>query len=293
MRAMEAYPGFTFGADPEMFLQNSYGVLIPASDYLPGTKSEPYAIEGGAVQVDGMAAEFNIDPVDNYNDFTGNITKVIKQIKAMLPKDVTFSPLISARFDEDVWERTPYEDKELGCSPDTNAWTGDFNTMPGLQDDPRLRCVGGHLHVGWTEDALLSDTQHIMNCRDLVKQMDWMLGAWSLQHDKDDVRRKLYGKAGACRYKPYGVEYRVLSNFWVFDARLRLQVWNRMQTAINTMRTMFMPEKVHAGRFKWDLEGDANQVLIESINRSDMNPNLVTKYNFPITSLKVPSEGRY
>lgn len=284
MRALAAYDGFSFGADPEFFLQKN-GVLVPASDYLPGNKAEPHALDKGAVQVDGMAAEFNIEPAKSYDEFTTNIVTVIKQIKGMLPKDVTFSPLISARFDEDVWARAPEEDKELGCSPDTNAWTGDFNEMPGLEDDPRLRCVGGHVHIGWTEDALISDMQHVMNCRDLVKQLDWMLGSWSLAHDNDNVRRKLYGKAGACRYKPYGVEYRVLSNFWVTDARLRLQVWNRMQIAINTMRSMFMPEKVKNGAYKWKMEGDANDILVQSINTSQMNENLKKTYSFPITTL--------
>jgi hypothetical protein len=33
--------------------------------------------------------------------------------------------------------------------------------------------------------------------------------------DKDKERRKLYGKPGAFRPKPYGCEYRVLSNAWV------------------------------------------------------------------------------
>src|SRR3546814_1862742 len=81
-----------------------------------------------------------------------------------------------------------------------------------------------------------------MNCSDLVKQLDWYLGLWSLGKDKDKVRRSLYGKAGACRIKPYGVEYRVLSNFWIKNKKSRLETWNRMVKGIEEMKRLYMPE---------------------------------------------------
>jgi hypothetical protein len=54
----------------------------------------------------------------------------------------------------------------------------------------------------------------------------------------------LYGKAGACRYKPYGVEYRVLSNFWVIDKTLRREVWFRSCRAMKAMSSSFLPQVV-------------------------------------------------
>src|SRR3546814_15106496 len=81
-----------------------------------------------------------------------------------------------------------------------------------------------------------------MNCSDLVKQLDWYLGLWSLGKDKDKVRRSLYGKAGACRIKPYGVEYHVLSNFWIKNKKSRLETWNRMVKGIEEMTSLYMPE---------------------------------------------------
>src|SRR3546814_4146318 len=126
---------------------------------------------------------------------------------------------------------------ELGCSPDYNAWTGGVNPPPDASQNPLMRCAGGHLHVGWTEGESLGSIQHVMNCSDLVKQLDWYLGLWSLGKDKDKVRRSLYGKAGACRIKPYGVEYRVLSNFWIKNKKSRLETWNRMVKGIEEMRS--------------------------------------------------------
>lgn len=278
MTAIPAMKGFTFGADPELFLIDGNGKPVSAEGLIPGTKAEPFAVEGGAVQVDGMAAEFNINPADNFNDFNGNVTLVMKQLKAMLPKGVGFSIVPAVEFPEDVFDAAPDNAKELGCSPDFNAWTGDFNPPPHLDDRPRLRCAGGHLHFGWTEGVDLSDTQHVMNCRDLVKQLDWYLAGWSLRVDKDPTRRLLYGKAGACRVKDYGVEYRVLSNFWLTSKERRLQVWNRMQLAIKDMRKQFMPD--HYGQYE-------NNLLIQSINTSVPNDGLENAIPYPLKRLNL------
>ena len=45
----------------------------------------------------------------------------------------------------------------------------------------------------------------------------------------------MYGKAGACRVKPYGVEYRVLSNKWVSDTRLRKWAHRATQAAVEAL----------------------------------------------------------
>src|SRR3546814_16551327 len=103
---------------------------------------------------------------------------------------------------------TPFPYTTLFRSADYNAGTGGVTPPPDASQNPLMRCAGGHLHVGWTEGESLGSIQHVMNCSDLVKQLDGYLGLGSLGKDKDKVRRSLYGKAGACRIKPYGVEYR-------------------------------------------------------------------------------------
>ena len=51
---------FTIGADPEVFVADSLtNTFVSAHDLVPGTKLEPFAVNKGAVQVDGMALEFN------------------------------------------------------------------------------------------------------------------------------------------------------------------------------------------------------------------------------------------
>jgi len=67
--------------------------------------------------------------------------------------------------------------------------------------------------------------------------MDLRLGMWSLTEDKDTNRRKLYGKAGAFRPKSYGVEYRVLSNFWTFTEANRKKVWDGILLLVKDLET--------------------------------------------------------
>lgn len=272
MTVMHSPEGFLFGCDPELFVLDETGKPVPAL-MIPGTKTEPFKVKGGAVQRDGFAAEFNIDPVRTFADFNRNISTVMAELEKFLPAGYTLSAQASAHFDPAVFDAAPDDAKELGCSPDFDAWTGQANTPPECLDDPYMRCAAGHLHIGWTEDMDLGDIQHVMNCRDLVKQLDWWLGGWSVRVDTDATRRRLYGKAGACRYKPYGVEYRVLSNFWVTSRERRLAVWNRLQLAIQSMANNYIPDKAL---------GTYNAMLVNSINNTVKDPNLEAAFRYPL-----------
>ena len=66
--------------------QSTYNVS--AHGLIPGTKYEPYPIPHGALQVDGTALEFNINPSSSYEEFNTNIDEVLKTMMAMLPKDL-------------------------------------------------------------------------------------------------------------------------------------------------------------------------------------------------------------
>lgn len=271
---LDGRPGFKFGCDPELFVKNDKGVFVSAEGLIPGTKAQPHPVKCGAVQVDGMAAEFNIDPATSFEEFNNNIKTVLKELAAFLPAGYTLEAVPSVTFSQDEWEKSPDSAKELGCTPDFNAWTGEINPPPVDPDNPMLRTASGHIHIGWTEDMPLSDLQHVMNCRDLVKQLDWYLGGWSTKIDKDPTRRRLYGKAGACRFKTYGVEYRVLSNFWVTSSDRRLNVWNRLQLAIDDMRTIIIADRSE----------ENNSRLVEQINESVWDSSLVRQHRYPLVT---------
>lgn len=270
---LKSLPGLLFGADPELFLVDKNGTPVSAAGLIPGTKDKPFPVEFGAVQVDGMAAEFNIDPAPTYKEFTRNIRAVVKQLEDIVPKGLTLAALPAVRFSKEVFDSAPPEAKELGCSPDFNAWTGNKNKPPRAANDPFMRTAAGHLHIGWRGMKDKITPEHIGHCNDLVRQLDFYLGAWSITKDADTTRRSLYGKAGACRYKTYGVEYRVLSNFWVLRPEYHLQVWNRMQRAILDMQD-YCIEDVTGGAL--------SKNVIRRINNSDMN-QLLPEY--PVSTI--------
>jgi hypothetical protein len=129
----------------------------------------------------------------------------------------------------------PPEALELGCDPNYNAWTMAVNDKPN--GDRPMRTASGHIHIGWTDGANVQDANHFGRCANAIKQMDFFLGLGSLFYDADKERREMYGKSGCFRPKPYGVEYRTLSNRWLSDEKIMRWVYRNavkgMQELIN------------------------------------------------------------
>lgn len=247
------------GADPELFMRHpDTGEFVSAHDRIPGTKWEPFKVPFGAVQVDGTALEFNIDPAHTVDEFVHNIQAVRKTMTEMVPGyNVVAEPV--ARFEPNYFKfEVPSHAQELGCNPDFNGWTEDVNPRPDPQGEP-LRTASGHLHIGWGEGFDVEDRDHFLLCCKVARQLDYYLGMYSLLWDKDSTRRSLYGKAGAFRPKPYGIEYRVLSNRWLDNEALMRWVYNTVQAAI---------EDGFAGLWAEDTYGDIARHAIDN-NETD------------------------
>lgn len=222
--------GFLIGADPELFVFDGE-IPVSAHDLIPGSKAKPHVVPKGAVQPDGTAAEFNIDPASTFAEFSGNIFTVVESLKTFLHAEYELRAVPYVNWEEDYFLQLPYKARELGCMPDYNAWSGRRNPKPKLDNMPTLRTAAGHIHIGVPGGCDFTSSDSIAWMQHMIKLLDWHVGSWSCEVDPDTTRRQLYGKAGACRYKPYGVEYRTLSNFWVLDADLQLEVWNRVCAA--------------------------------------------------------------
>lgn len=220
------------GADPELFMRNpNNNQFVSAHNRVPGTKYEPFKVPNGAIQVDGTALEFNIDPAHSVDEFVANIKSVKQTLESYVPGfNVVAEPV--ALYDEHYWIfEVPAEAQTLGCDPDFNAWTEEQNPPPNPGNKP-FRTASGHVHIGWTTDMDVYDKDHYLLCCKMARQMDYYLGIYSLLYDTDPTRRELYGKAGAFRPKPYGVEYRVLSNRWLASDSLMKWVYNAVQAGV-------------------------------------------------------------
>lgn len=243
------------GCDPEVFVKKD-GLFKSAHGLIKGDKKNPFKIRSGAVQVDGMALEFNIDPAHNEDEFVFLVNDVFDQMKLMVPEyEVLAVPV--AEFDPAYMKEQPKEALELGCDPDFNAWTGLANVKP--DGDRPMRTASGHIHIGWTKDRNINNGDHAEQCRMAARQMDFFLGLGSLFYDNDKKRREMYGKAGCCRFKPYGVEYRTLSNRWLSDERLMRWVY---RNAVKGMKELMV------GNSLFDKYGDI-QDIINTSNKKD------------------------
>ena len=215
--------GFLIGCDPEVFIRSKqYGSYKSAVGMIGGSKDFPLPIdnEGHAVLEDNVAVEFNTRPAESYDAFRSSIHKVLGHIRSILP-GYELDQASAVSFPKE--ELNTAQAQEFGCEPDFDAWRNCVNNKP-YAEDKNLRSAGGHIHVGSSVAK-----QHPLA---VIRAMDLFLGVPSVALDKGTLRRELYGKAGCYRPKAYGVEYRTLSNFWIFDDHLIAWAYEGTQRAL-------------------------------------------------------------
>jgi len=201
---------FKIGCDPELFIRNKYGSYKSAVGLIGGSKDCPLPIDkdGHAILEDNVAVEFNTKPAESYDAFRSSIHKVLDHLRSILP-DYELDTASAVSFPKE--ELMTLQAQEFGCEPDFDAWRKCENEKPKA-DDANLRSAGGHIHIG----SKIAKKKPF----EVIRAMDLFLGVPSVVLDNGTLRRELYGKAGCFRPKPYGAEYRTLSNFWIFDDAL-------------------------------------------------------------------------
>jgi hypothetical protein len=202
------------GCDPEVFLVNKKNKFVSVIGKIGAGKLDPLQIDGMpqgfTLQEDNVALEFGIPPAASADEFVHHVQAVLQGGLSKLP-GLSFSKLSCTIFPEDQMQHPLAH--QFGCEPDFNAWTGEVNPKP-KPPHPFMRSAGGHVHIETELDPKL-----------VGRACDLFLGVPAVLMDDGAERKKLYGKAGAIRFKPYGVEYRTLSNFWIFDEKLIRWVW--------------------------------------------------------------------
>jgi len=235
----------TLGADVEMFFTKG-GKAASAIGLLGGDKANPVWVdESFNIQEDNVLAEFAITPCTTVEEWTGKIGKAVSHLQLVAQTNGMGLEQLSSSVLDDVWLQTDAS-KVFGCSPDMDAYAG-VEKRP--EPAGNLRTAGGHIHVGYQSDFDMAS--------DLAKWMDIFLGVPSVLMDKDQRRRELYGQAGSYRMKPYGIEYRVLSNFWL---SIKEWAWENTHVAYERCAEDEPPAK-------WDVRSIINNGDVDGAKR--------------------------
>lgn len=209
-----AYMGVGIGSDPEIFCEDDKGQIIPAFAFL-GSKDE----NSRAIQTpywDGFQAEYDTFSNSCMQIHGDSLRAGLINLGAKL-KTFNKTAKLSSKtvFDipMDVLKSAKKEHVAFGCRESFNAYGMKGWSAPG--EEVTYRSAGGHIHFG-LGDKLREDKSGIIR---MVKALDAVLGvacvSMCAKYD-DPRRRQMYGLAGEYRLPPHGMEYRVLSNAWLF-----------------------------------------------------------------------------
>lgn len=226
------------GADIEYFLLDKEGKPVPCIGIVGGTKDKPLPLisgmEGYTIQEDNVSLEWGIPPAPDKWSFVYSCLRAREEIDSILKsKELSASVVSSMRFDAKQLEHP--QAKTLGCESDYNVWERTENPKPDITgENETLRTAAAHIHISFTvDDEPIQLPLHLPEVELIVKACDVYIGLASVLLDSDQERRKLYGKAGAFRPKPYGVEYRVPGNFWTKEPYLIAWIYDQIKHIIN------------------------------------------------------------
>jgi hypothetical protein len=197
------------GGDPEVFLiDRKSGSVVPSCDLIGGTKDKPIPFYRNYSWLeDNVALEFNFQPVSRYGDFGALLQDLKSRARDFLAvKGLEMFIAPSYKFKKEALNNP--KALSIGCSPDTCAYDGNKKRVVDIDSLGTHRFCGGHIHLSYSKKERIPSFAVAM-------LMDALVGLPSIWLDAQGLRRAHYGIAGLYREKPYGVEYRTMSNWWL------------------------------------------------------------------------------
>ena len=223
----------TIGTDPELMLADASGNIVNSLPILKKDKHDPIMLDGYTkLYCDNVLVELSMKPALSSVEMVNRLTGCFRMAFEALPPGFSLVPKAAHYYDE--LPPKPSEEIihlvttgqmpddviplewQIGCNPNFDVYADTKRDQSRFSNT--LRTGSFHIHIGnrdWQEEdemELLTDPQK----KKAIKLLDIFLGCPSVIFDTDEsskLRRSLYGGAGEWRPTPYGVEYRVLSNF--------------------------------------------------------------------------------
>ncbi len=265
---------WSLGSDPEFFLRSKKTKeFVPSYHYIGGDKWNPIPIseEGHNIQCDNVMVEVGIPPSKTVEEWIKHHTFVQDYIKRTIaePNDLELVVFPFADFPADAVKSR--KAKAFGCDPDFCVYK---DNKPNEIDHSKIttgRCAGGHIHIGYD-----NHTEEVSNL--IIRAMDLFLSVPLMLFEPANRRKEMYGLSGAFRPQPWGVEYRVTSNYIM--SSVELLSWSFKETVralefINEYHTS-LPEILTGNR----LETIINSKDVEACKK------LVAEFNLTVVETK-------
>lgn len=221
---------FSVGSDPEVFVEDENGNVIPAFKYLPDKKKPLIGANGNnTVYWDGFQAEFTTMAATCLDSHTASVAFGLKEVLNAALKVNPKAKLSTKTIVEipmEVLQTADEKHVEFGCMPSLNVYGLKGGSYPARE--VTFRPAGGHIHlgIGQKSDEMIQQ---------IVKSLDAILGVAcvSLFAKYDDPKRRaLYGLPGEYRLPKHGLEYRTLSNAWLIHPMIKYIVFGLARNAV-------------------------------------------------------------
>lgn len=190
-----------YGADPEFFLYKQ-GELISGAEAFPN----PIETDSGYIFNDGIVCEVNPIPSDSTIGLLRNLDNLFNIVRTY-GFELKFEPIVETN--KFILERAAQFDRSIltfGCSPDINIYQEELHSYRGDASNIFYRFAGGHIHIG-VEGECEGKIELLKN----VEARTGLAINSFANKEGEKQRRNFYGRAGACRLKSYGIEWRTPS----------------------------------------------------------------------------------
>lgn len=292
---LDFWQSVALGGDPEFFFENSDGNTVGSEKVLPkdgiaSTTNGTYTLAAqqgvtGKTVIDGVQAELHPRASSCREILASEISLCFHSLKETLKAKgvrVVVAPLVNVSQSE-IDSLTP-QSQVFGCEPSRNIYQNAEESSIKVDAKKYLkRSAGGHVHLGnFFADILNEPARNISadqrqwggkyaiaeRTEKTLKQMpdvlvpilDIIVGNTCVLLDQDEgniERRANYGRVGEFRIKPYGLEYRTLSNFWLKSYPLMSLVYGLARFAVHLVEQS-------------KPDNDYVSALIGAVNREDI-----------------------
>lgn len=230
----------TIGSDPELMLVDTkQSKVVSSIPVIKRDKHNPVLLgDGIKMYSDNVLVEAAFPPANTTSTFLTIIRRTLVRMQEYLGERYFLLPKASHIYDHvelgpkpDIMKGELPVEWEIGCNPSWNVYSLENNVPPPFSDG--MRTGSFHIHLG--SEKLKTPAQKM----DMIRLLDLYVGLASVIFDRDDTslsRRLLYGRAGEFRNTPYGIEYRVLSNFALRNPRCVELVCDLIGYAVDRIR---------------------------------------------------------